>query len=111
MARALRETRAGQRPPPLMLALCDAASSRAANRLASDGVFDHYLPHFPMSSTRPAGDRASASACALAGAATESSAPIRQRQALGGERAAAPVAGRSSAMVEDDEFTARSWSR
>ena len=42
-ARALRDAAGSQ--SPLLLTLCNAGDLAAANRLASDGVFDHYLPH------------------------------------------------------------------
>ena len=45
VARALRDAAAGSEKPPLILALCGASDVAPANRLASDGVFDHYLPH------------------------------------------------------------------
>jgi len=43
-ARALRDATAGGRAP-LLLTLCAAGDIAEANRLATDGVFDHYLPH------------------------------------------------------------------
>ena len=43
-ARALRDAAAGGRAP-LLLTLCGAGDIAEANRLATDGVFDHYLPH------------------------------------------------------------------
>ena len=43
-ARALRDAAAGGRQP-LLLTLCGPGDIAAANRLATDGVFDHYLPH------------------------------------------------------------------
>ena len=47
-APALRETRAGLSAPPMLIALCDAASVGAAARLCRQGVIDDYVQHFPV---------------------------------------------------------------
>jgi len=96
VARALRDA-AGSRPPPLILVLCSAGELAAANRLATDGVFDHYLPH--PDEFDPGRLAISVRLCLrLAGAAPA---------AVGG----APAVKATSRprpvllMVEDDEFT------
>lgn len=93
-ARALRDA-AGSEPPPLLLALCGAGELAAANRLATAGVFDHYLPH--PDEFDPGRLAISARlGLRLAGAAAAPAAPPAK---------AAPRARPVLLMVEDDEFT------
>jgi CheY-like chemotaxis protein len=44
---ALRAAGAGVAPPPVLIALCDAASVGGAARLCRQGVIDDYVQHFP----------------------------------------------------------------
>jgi CheY-like chemotaxis protein len=99
-ARALRDA-AGSEPPPLLLTLCHAGELAAANRLASDGVFDHYLAHPDeldpgrLAISARLGLRLAASGAAAA-VAPDKPAPTQ---------AAAVRARPVVLMVEDDEFT------
>jgi CheY-like chemotaxis protein len=103
VARALRDA-PGSAPPPLILVLCSAGELAAANRLAGDGVFDHYLPHPDefdpgrLAISARLGLRLAGAAPATAGAAPAGTvaapaakAPPRPRPVL--------------LMVEDDQFT------
>ena len=114
-ARALRDA-AGNDPSPLLLTLCGAGDIAAANRLATDGVFDHYLPH--PDEFDPGRLAVSARlGLRLAGAAVPAAAAPADALAPTGSAGAAPVAGRGAVpvptgrdrpillMVEDDEFT------
>jgi CheY-like chemotaxis protein len=96
-ARALRDA-AGTQTPPLLLNLCNAGELAAANRLASDGVFDHYLPH--PDELDPGRLAISARlGLRLAGAGGA----VADGAALTGDTAARPRP--VLLMVEDDEFT------
>ena len=96
VARALRDA-AGSKPPPLILVLCSAGELAAANRLATDGVFDHYLPHPDeldpgrLAVSVRLGLRLAGVAPAAVGAVAAAKAAPRPRPVL--------------LMVEDDEFT------
>ncbi|HEY2558820.1 MAG TPA: response regulator [Caldimonas sp.] len=46
-APAIREAVAGAAAPPILIALCDAASVGSAARLCRQGVIDDYVQHFP----------------------------------------------------------------
>ena len=100
-ARALRD--AAGSLPPVLLTLCQAGELAAANRLASDGVFDHYLPHPDESDP----GRLAISArlgLRLAGVAAGSAAAA----SVSDTEPAQSTAGRARPivlMVEDDEFT------
>ena len=77
--------------------LCSAGELAAANRLATDGVFDHYLPHPDefdpgrLAISTRLGLRLAGAAPAAAGAIPAAKAAPRPRPVL--------------LMVEDDEFT------
>ncbi|HEY3633606.1 MAG TPA: hypothetical protein VGK95_01000, partial [Caldimonas sp.] len=47
-APALRVPLPGTTTPPMLIALCDAASVAAAARLCRKGVIDDYVQHFPV---------------------------------------------------------------
>jgi CheY-like chemotaxis protein len=106
VARALRDA-AGSEPPPLLLVLCSAGELAAANRLASDGVVDHYLPHpdefdpgrLAISVRLGLRLAGAAPATAAAASAATRAAPARTGAASG------PRPRPVLLMVEDDEFT------
>jgi CheY-like chemotaxis protein len=104
-ARALRDAAAGGQPP-LLLTLCGAGDIAAANRLATDGVFDHYLPH---PDEFDPGRLAVSARLGLRLAAGAASAGTVAPAAAAGSGASAPeTPGRARPlilMVEDDEFT------
>jgi CheY-like chemotaxis protein len=99
-ARALRDA-AGSQPPPLLLTLCTAGELAAANRLASDGVFDHYLPHPDESDPGRLAISARLGLRLAASAAGAAAAPDKPAPAQGSAVRPRPVV----LMVEDDEFT------
>ena len=97
-ARALRDA-AGSQPPPLLLTLCTAGELAAANRLASDGVFDHYLPH--PDELDPGRLAISARLGLRLAASAAGAAPNKPAPAQGTAVRPRPIV----LMVEDDEFT------
>lgn len=96
-ARALRDA-AGSAPSPLLLTLCNAGELAAANRLASDGVFDHYLPHPDQFDP---GRLAISARLGLRLAGSALPAPSRSATPQGASPRPRPLL----LMVEDDEFT------
>jgi CheY-like chemotaxis protein len=106
-ARALRDAAAGGRQP-LLLTLCGPGDIAAANRLATDGVFDHYLLH--PDDLDPGRLAVSARlGLRLAGADADATAPPAAAGAdtgTGSSAADATVRPRPVIlMIEDDEFT------
>jgi len=104
-ARSLRDAAAGGRQP-LLLTLCGPGDIAAANRLATDGVFDHYLAH--PDEFDPGRLAVSARlGLRLAGAAAGVGA-LTATPSAGSSASAAETPGRARPlilMVEDDEFT------
>jgi CheY-like chemotaxis protein len=100
---ALREATAGVAPPPVLIALCDAANVGGAARLCRQGVIDDYVQHFPA----PADEHRLATSVRFAARARMTS----NTDAAVAAAAAAPVAPDATAarqrpvvvVVEDDE--------
>ena len=97
VGRALRDA-AGSGPPPLILVLCSAGELAAANRLASDGVFDHYLPHPDEFDPGRLAISVRLVPAPRGRRRRPRPAPLRRRKRRRAH-------GRSLLMVEDDEFT------
>jgi hypothetical protein len=94
-------------PRRCLLTLCGAGDIAAANRLATDGVFDHYLPH--PDEFDPGRLAVSARlGLRLSGSTAAARAPAAPAPATFAPPAGPVVPGRDRPiilMVEDDEFT------
>jgi CheY-like chemotaxis protein len=101
-APALRAPLPGTTTPPVLIALCDAASVAAAARLCRKGVIDDYVQHFPV----PGDESRLATSVRLAArvaAAARNAAPPAQAQAET-HAAAGPAAwSRPLVLVVEDD--------
>lgn len=104
-APALRVPLPGTTTPPMLIALCDAASVAAAARLCRQGVIDDYVQHFPVPGDETRLATSVRLAARVAVAARNAALPGEPAQTHAGGRATSTPAQRRPLVlvVEDDE--------